>query len=97
TLNKENNQQSTVSYQYDTFNRLIKTTNGQNIEEVTYDEDGNILTIVKTSNSQQVSSKTFTYNLNKLTAITDSVDSSSNISITYNGFYPSSINNPALL
>ena len=29
TLNKENNQQSTVSYQYDTFNRLIKTTNGQ--------------------------------------------------------------------
>ena len=96
TLNKENNQQSTVSYQYDTFNRLIKTTNGQNVEEVTYDEDGNILTIVKTSNSQQVSSKTFTYNLNKLTAITDSVDSSSNISITYNGFYPSSINNTAL-
>ena len=96
TLNKENNQQSTVSYQYDTFNRLIKTTNGQNIEEVTYDEDGNILTIVKTSNSQQVSSKTFTYNLNKLTAVTDSVDSSSNISITYNGFYPSSINNTAL-
>ena len=96
TLNKENNQQSTVSYQYDTFNRLIKTTNGQNVEEVTYDEDGNILTIVKTSNSQQVSSKTFTYNLNKLTAVTDSVDSSSNISITYNGFYPSSINNTAL-
>ena len=96
TLNKENNQQSTVSYQYDTFNRLIKTTNGQNVEEVTYDEDGNILTIVKTSNSQQVSSKTFTYNLNKLTAVTDSVDSSSNISITYNGFYPSSINNTVL-
>ncbi len=87
-----NNSVKAYAYKYDDVNRLIQanygttgnwTTNAYDVSNITYDENGNILTLSRRDATQIMDSLSYNYSGNQLESITD--DGSLSTGFTYSG------------